>query len=77
MFIHVKRASYIASVWKKANVAMLALPPITAHGWNKDGTLTWTYKIFPKEVEEILFDDKSDTNDCIYGSRENDDEEDA
>ena len=56
---------------------MLALPPITAHGWNKDGTLTWTYKIFPEEVEEILFNDKSDTNDCIYGSRENDDEEDA
>ena len=56
---------------------MLALPPITAHGWNKDGTLTWTYEIFPKEVEEILFDDASDTDDCIYDSRENDYEEDA
>ena len=56
---------------------MLALPPITAHGWNKDETLTWTYEIFPKEVEEILFDDESDTDDCIYDSRENDYEEDA
>ena len=56
LFLHVKRANYIASIWKKANVAKPALPPITDHGWNEDGSLTWTSEIFPEVAGEILFD---------------------
>ena len=77
LFLHVKRASYIASIWKKANVAKPVLPPITGHGWNEDGSLTWTSEICPQEVEEILFDDEFDTNDYIDDSGESDNEEDT
>ena len=76
LFLHVKRANYIASIWKKANVAKSVLPPITDHGWNEDGSLTWTSEIFAEEVEEILFDDEFDTNDYIDDSGESDNEED-
>ena len=74
LFLHVKRVNYIASIWKKANVAKPALPPIAGHGWN--GSLTWTSEIFPEEVEEILFDDEFDTNDYIDDRGESDDEKD-
>ena len=77
LFLHVKRANYIASIWKKANVAKSVLPPITDHGWNEDGSLTWTSEIFPKEVKEILFNNEFDTNDYIYDSGESVDEEDV
>ena len=76
LFLYVKRANYIASIWKKANVAKPALPPITDHGWNEDGSLTWTSELFPEEVQEILFDDEFDINDYIDDSGESDDEED-
>ena len=36
----VKCVNYIASIWKKTNVAKPVLPPITDHGWNEDGSLT-------------------------------------
>ena len=73
MFLCVKRANYIALIWKKANVATPVLPPITDHGWNEDEKLTWTSEVFP---EEVLFEDEFDTNDYIDDSRESDDEED-
>ena len=75
-FLHVERANYIASIWKKANVAKPALPPFTDNGWNKDGCLTWISDIFSQEVEKILFDDEFDNNDYIDDSGESDDEED-
>ena len=53
LFLHVKRANYIASIWKKANVAKPVLSPITDNGWNEDGSLTWISEIFPEEVEEF------------------------
>ena len=51
------------------------LPPVTDNDWNEDGRLTWTSEIFPKEVEEILFNDEFDTDDYIDDSGESDDEE--
>ena len=76
LFLHVKRPNYIASIWKKANVAKPVLPPVTDHGQNEDGNLTWTSEVFPEEVEEILFDDEFGTNDYIDDSGESDDKED-
>ena len=75
LFLHVKPANYIVSIWKKANVAKPVLPPITGHGWNEDGSLTWTSEIFPKEIAEILFDDEFDTNYYIDDSGETDEDE--
>ena len=74
LFLFVKRANYIALIWKKANVETPVLPPITDHGWNEDERLTWTSEVFP---EEVLFEDEFDTNDYIDDSRESDDEEDV
>ena len=76
LFLHVKRANYIASIWKKANVAKPVLPPVTDHDWNEDGNLTWTSEIFPEEVGEILFDDEFDTNYYTDDSWGSDDKED-
>ena len=72
LFLHVQHTDYMASIWKKANVAKPVLPLFTDHGWNEDGSFTWTSEIFAEEVEEILFDDEFDTNDYIDGSWEND-----
>ena len=53
LFLYVKRVNYIASIWKKANVAKLVLPPITDYGWNEDESLTWASEIFPEEVKKL------------------------
>ena len=76
LFLHVKRANYIASISKKANVAKPVFPIITDHGRNEDGSLTWTSEIFPEEVDEILLDDEFHTDDYVDDSGESDDEED-
>ena len=76
MFLHVKRANYIASIWKKANVVKPVLPPFTNHNWNEKGSLTFTSDIFPEEVKEILFDDEFDNKDYIDDSGESNNEED-
>ena len=75
-FLNVKRANYIALICKKANVAKPVLPRIPDHGWNEYGSLTWTSKIFPEEVEEILFDGEFDSNDYIDNNRESESEKD-
>ena len=61
---------------KKANVAKPVFPPITDHGWNEDGSLTWTSEIFPEVVGEILFDEEFDNNDYVDDSGESEDVED-
>ena len=61
---------------KKANVAKPVFPPITDHGWNEDGSLTWTSEIFPEVVGEILFDEEFDNNDYVDDSGESEDMED-
>ena len=75
-FLNVKRANYIALICKKANVAKPVLPRIPDHGWNEYGSLTWTSKIFPEEVEEILFEEEFDSNHYIDDNRESEGEED-
>ena len=75
-FLNVKRANYIALICKKTNVAKPVLPRIPDHGWNEYGSLTWTSKIFPEEVEEILFDGEFDSNDYIDNNRESESEKD-
>ena len=72
-FLNVKRANYIALIWKKSNVAKPVFPPVTDHGWNEYGSLTWIPKIFPKEAEEILLDEEFDSIDYIDDNRENED----
>ena len=76
LFLQVKRADYIASIWRKANVTKPVLPLFADHGWNENGSLTWTSEIFLEEVEEILLNDEFDTNGYIDDSGESDDEED-
>ena len=76
LFLHVKRVEYIASIWKKTNVAKPVLSPTPDHGWNEDGNLTWTSEIFPEEDEKNLFDEKFDSNNYIDDSGESEVEED-
>ena len=52
------------------------LPLFADHGWNENGSLTWTSEIFLEEVEEILLNDEFDTIGYIDDSGESDDEED-
>ena len=65
LFLHRKRANYVARIWKLTLCASLSLPDITDHGWDEDDRIKWLQQPFPDDITELLMfdneiDDKSE-----------------
>ena len=54
LFFHLKRANYIARIWKLCFQAIIDFRDISNRGWNGDGTFHWTTEDFPDDINEIL-----------------------
>ena len=70
LYLHLSRAIYIANLWKQSLTAMVGLPEISEFGWNPDGSIVWVEECFPAEVEDIMDDlfSNTDNNDISYES---------
>ena len=51
---HIKRANFVAAMWKRTENTHLDLPDITDHGWNIDGTIDWIGEPYPVDITEPL-----------------------
>ena len=82
--LHVRRAVFVANMWRNTPTSWLDLPDITGFGWEVDGTPIWIDEAFPDDVAELLFDEEDDeeeddfdddSDDESSGSEDDDDED--
>lgn len=73
--LHIKRANYVARMYRQAPCLMLQLENPSNHGWDERGSVIWSSTCYPEDVSEILLqadeDDDHDIDDV-----ENSDSED-
>ena len=53
LVLHLKRANYIARMWKLCSQPAIDFQGISNYGWNNDGTIHWTTEEFPDDIFEI------------------------
>ncbi|KAG1652739.1 NFX1-type zinc finger-containing protein 1 [Nymphon striatum] len=56
LVLHIKRANYVAKIWRSSLTSWLDAEEIRESGWLADGETYWVDDIFPLEIEEILCD---------------------
>lgn len=52
--LHIIRANYVASIFRKANHLILDLDEPTNHGWDERGEVIWSSVCYPDDVSELL-----------------------
>ena len=52
--LHIIRANYVASIFRKANHLILDLDEPTNHGWDERWEVIWSSVCFPYDVSELL-----------------------
>ena len=73
--LHIKRANFVAAIWKHATQAMIDPPRISTMGWNENGSIEWIKAAFPRDIEEMLLDDEFDEHDYEFGGEGDSDDE--
>ena len=61
VLLHIKRANYIAKIWKSYAQDGYDNGDVAEHGWFNDGQIQWVVDIFPDDITDILF--SHDVND--------------
>ena len=52
--LHIKRANYVASIFRKAGHWILNPEDQTSHGWDETGRVIWSSVCYPKDVFQLL-----------------------
>ena len=52
--LHIIRANYVASIFRKANHLIIDLDEPTNHGWDERWEVIWSSVCFPDDVSELL-----------------------
>ena len=52
--LHIIRANYVASIFRKANHLILDLDESTNHGWDERGEVVWSSVCFSDDVSGLL-----------------------
>ena len=68
--LHIKRANYVATVWRQASNNVIIEDSPQRHGWNADFTLQWA-EAYPDYVYDMLRESVPVEND----DKEDDEEE--
>ncbi len=58
--IHIKRANFVALIWKMAKSPMLNLEDPSQHGWTGDLEPDWGTEPYPEDIEQLLVRDNVD-----------------
>eukprot|EP00794_Sanderia_malayensis_P012447 gene12447-13734_t len=58
--IHIKRANFVALMWKMAKSPMLNLEDPSQHGWTGDLEPDWGTEPYPEDIEQLLVRDNVD-----------------
>ena len=63
--LHVKRANFVAKLWKTCLDQDFTLPDIQNHGWLENGDIQWVKEVFPDDYRECL---SMESEEVAYGS---------
>ena len=66
--LHVRRALFVANMWRSTPTAWLELPEITDFGWEADGTPVWIEEAFPDDIYELMQTDARDVEETMVES---------
>jgi len=74
-----KRACFVAALWKNTTYAQIEIPSITNHGWVADGSIDWIENPFPDDITELLLneDESDDEVNHVESDIESEDESDS
>ena len=83
LHLHMKKANYVARLWKLAKVTMLNPPSLIGSGSDEDGEIQWIEDMLPDEVSSIFLktndsdseEDNCDSEDEYYGEEETESED--
>ena len=56
LFLHIKRANYVARIWRQASTPIMEIEDPKHHGWQEDLTEEWVTVPFPEDITELLVD---------------------
>ena len=60
--LHIMRANYVASIFRKADRLILDLEDHTSHGWSDRGQVIWSNDCYPKDITELLLTEEEVEN---------------
>ena len=76
LHLHIRRACYVAKIWRLSQTPKFELPPIENHGWTKDYEVKWIETAFPEDLTAILVENDLEEN-IFEETDESSDEEDG
>eukprot|EP00794_Sanderia_malayensis_P000672 gene671-biopygen976 len=56
LLLHIKRANYVARIWRQASIPIMEIEDPSYHGWQEDLTENWVTVPFPEDITELLVD---------------------
>ena len=51
---HIRRATYLARIWRQASHPMMNIQDPQFHGWNEDLSTDWISVPYPEDISELL-----------------------
>ena len=51
---HIRRANYVARIWRQASHHMMNIQDPQLHGWNEDLSADWISVPYPEVISELL-----------------------
>ena len=51
---HIRRANYVARIWRQASHPMMNIQDPQFHGWNEDLSTDWISVPYPEDISELL-----------------------
>ena len=73
--LHIRRANFVACLWKKSSEPIIDVQPVYEHGWYEDNSVQWIDKPFPESVEDIMFDEAFEEDTDIDSDVESEEED--
>ena len=74
--LHIRRACYVAKIWRLSQTPKFELPSIENHGWTKDYEVKWIETAFHEDLTAILVENDLEEN-IFEETDESSDEEDG
>ena len=66
LYLHCKRANYVAKLWRLSLESRVEPVLITQHGWQDDAFPQWVEDVFPEDVSELLLEESFPDQPNIY-----------
>ena len=57
---HIKRANFVARIWRQASTPIMQQDDHQLHGWNEDLSVDWILEAYPEDISDLLVSSEDD-----------------